>query len=164
MTLGIDRHRRPPGLLLALALGSLLLAGCGASGGDRSPSLVKVPLPPRSRLMLDVRACNKGANAYCAVELVVVGDGYRSADAMLRTEARVLRASRWRATDADTGLERAATSPGDAMRVTYATARAELEGLELGWIERKRAVAVTLAHTLFQNRPALSVLVEEAAG
>jgi hypothetical protein len=143
---------------------SLLLVGCSPSTGPRSPSLKLVPLAPNSRVLLHVRVCNRGTNAFCALQLVVVGRGYRTAVAMIDSETRLLHALRWRRVNADTGLERAAYSPSGRLRLTYATAHGELESIELGWTQRRRKITVALAHTLFANTPALALLVEEGSG
>jgi hypothetical protein len=150
--------------LSVLLTPSLALGGCGPDTGPRSPSLSAVPLAPRAHVLLQVRACNRGANAFCALELVVVGEGYPTAAALLSSETRLLRRLHWRRANADTGLERAAYSPGGHLRLTYATAHGELEGIELGWVQRRRPISVALAHALFQNTPALSLLVEEGQG
>lgn len=141
----------------------LLLAGCG-SAGDRTPSLARVPMPPRSKVILDLHACNAGSDAYCALQLVIAGKGYRTSVSMISAEAAVLRRLHWRHENADTALEHAAYSPGDKLRLTYATPKSELASIELGWVTRAHAVQVTLAHTLFADRPALSMLVEIGPG
>jgi hypothetical protein len=140
------------------------LAACSPDTGPRSPSLAKVPLAPRSRVLLQVRACNSGANAFCALQLVLVGDGYATANSLLESEARVLHRLHWKRANADTGLERAAYSPGGRIRLTYATAHGELESIDLGWTKRRHPIEVALAHALFRNTPALALLVEEGTG
>jgi len=143
---------------------SPLIVGCSPDTGPRSPSLSLVPLAPRARVLLQVRACNGGANAFCALQLVVVGSGYPTAHALLDAETHLLRTHHWLKVNADTALERAAYSPGGKVRVTYATAHGELESIELGWTQRRRPITVALAHTLFENRPALALLVENGTG
>lgn len=115
-------------------------------------------------MVTDIRACDGGANAYCGLELVVVGHGYRSPDALLAGESKLLRRLHWHHANADTALERAADSPADRLRVTYATTKGELTSIELGWVHRRPAFAVALAHTLFGRQPALAMVVEEGAG
>jgi hypothetical protein len=141
-----------------------VIGGCSPDTGPRSPSFAKVPLAPHSHVLLKVRACNRGANAFCALEAVVIGSGYPSSNALLESETRLLRRLHWRRANADTGLQRAAYSPGGKLRLTYATAHGELEGIDLGWQQRRHAIEVALAHTLFVDRPALSLLVEEGTG
>jgi hypothetical protein len=142
----------------------LAVGGCGSGGADRSPSLARVPLVRGAHVMVHVRVCNKGANAFCALELVVVGGGYRTPSEMLTAETGLLKRLHWKHANADTGLERAAYAPGDKLRLTYATAKGDLESVELGWVQRNRVVTVALAHEMFENTPALSMLVEEGAG
>jgi hypothetical protein len=158
---------RPSGTSVLVALLcslSLLIVGCSPDTGPRSPSLSLVPLAPHSHVMLQVRACNGGANPFCSLQLVVVGSGYSTAHALLDTEAQLLRRRHWRKVNADTALERAAYSPGGKVRLTYATAHGELESIELGWTQRRRLITVALAHTLFENRPAIALLVENGTG
>ena len=102
-------------------------------------------------------------NAFCALELVVAARATdREGDAL--GESVLLRRLHWRPANADTGLERAAYSPGDKLRVTYATGHGELASIELGWTKRRRVVEVALARLLFANRPAMSMLVEIGPG
>jgi hypothetical protein len=115
-------------------------------------------------VLLKVHACNGGANAFCALQLVVVATGYPNSNALLDRETQLLGRMHWRRANADTGLQRAAYSPRGKLRLTYATAHGELEGIELGWARRRRAIQVALARTLFVNQPALSLLVEEGTG
>jgi hypothetical protein len=150
--------------LVSLCAIALVLAGCSPDTGPRSPSLATVPLAPHSRVLLQIRACNSGNNSFCALQLVVVGDGYPSSDALLESETGTLHKLHWRSVNADTGLQRAAYSPSGKLRLTYATAHGELEGIELGWAKRRRAIEVALAHALFRKTPALSFLVEEGTG
>ena len=100
------------------------LAGCGKAGARRTPC----PEPAcrwrrGARIVAHVRSCDRGANAYCAVQLVVVGPGYRSSAALLAGEAAHLRALGW--TD-DGGRHRPRsarrTRPGNGLRLSLATA------------------------------------------
>jgi hypothetical protein len=150
--------------LLASCLLALLIVACSPDTGPRSPSLSHVPLVPNSRVLLQVRSCDTGAYAFCSLQLVVVGRGYPTANALLDSETELLRAHHWHRANADTGLERAAYSPSGKLRLTYATAHGELESIDLGWVQRPRRITVALAHTLFENTPALSLLVEVSAG
>ncbi len=142
----------------------LAVAGCAPGGADRVPSLASVPLARGAHVIVHVRVCNKGANAFCALELVVAGDGYRNSGQMLTAETILLKRLRWKHANADTGLERAAYDPGDKLRITYATPKGDLESVELGWVQRRRPVTVALSHVMFENKPALSMLVEEGPG
>jgi hypothetical protein len=114
--------------------------------------------------VFEERVCDAGANAFCAVELVLAGSGYPSPDALLTAETRLLRRLHWKRVNADTGLERAAYSPAGRLRLTYATARGELESVEFGWVQRPHRIAVALADTLFDRTPALAMQVEVGQG
>lgn len=144
--------------MISAVLGACLLAGCG--GGTRAPRLASLPLPPKARVSLDDRVCNRGANAFCALQLVVVGSGYQTSKELIDAETQLLRARRWNLVHAPIGPELAADSPGDHLRVTYATATGDLQGVELGWIKRARPVTVALSRTLFAHTSALSVLLQ----
>lgn len=144
--------------LTSAALGSALLAGCG--GGDRTPALHGLPLIPHLQVVERARACDKGANAYCALELVFVGRGYASSRDMLRAERKLLKHRGWAQVNAPVGQELAADSPGDHLRVTYATASQELEAIDLGWIKRPRQVTLSLSRQIFGHTSALAVLLQ----
>jgi hypothetical protein len=141
------------------AAAALLLAGCGNSG-NRSPAIGKLPLAAGSKVVAQVRQCDKGKNSYCSVELVIVNHGYGNSWALVSGERRSLSQDGWTQTHADTGDEHAAQSPGDKLRVTYATAMGDLKDVELGWITRSHAIAVALSHTIFERASAMSVLLE----
>ena len=75
-------------------------------------------------------------------------------------ERRHLTALGWTATNADTGDEHAADSPGHSLRLTYATAALDLKDVDLGWVQRARAIAQTLSQAMFARRSALSLMLE----
>jgi hypothetical protein len=147
---------KTPVFATALLL-SWALSGCGA---DRSPSLAALPLAPRTHVTMRLRTCDRGANAFCALQLVVQGSGYASSQSLLRAENRVLRARGWTHADAPVGQERGADSPGDKLRVTYATASGELEAVDLGWIKRPRPLTVALSRAIFGHEATLAVVLE----
>jgi hypothetical protein len=142
----------------ALALAAA--AGCGSSGGQKAPRLGALPLVKGAAIVAHVRQCDRGANAYCAIELVVVDNRYRSSTDLLRGEKLTLRKSGWTGAGPDTNTERAADSPGRAMRVTYATAVGELTGIDLGWIQRPRKIWLALSQSVFDRAPAIAVMLE----
>jgi hypothetical protein len=148
-----------PGAVVAAALAAGTLTGCG-NQGERSPALGKLPLAAGSRVVAQVRKCDRGQNEYCALELVVVNRGYANSWGLVDGERRSLSAHGWTQTHADTGDEHAAQSPGDKLRVTYATAMGDLKDVELGWITRTHRIAVAMSHTLFERTAAMSVLLE----
>jgi hypothetical protein len=144
----------------ALGAGACALAGCGGNGGDRVPALSRLPLAPGSHVVAQVRKCNHGQNAYCALEVVVVDRRYPNSWALVDGERRSLSQHGWTETHADTGDEHAAQSPGTGLRVIYATAMGDLKDVELGWISRSHAISVALSNTIFARAAAMSVLLE----
>jgi hypothetical protein len=145
-------------VVVALAAGAL--AGCGGSGGDRSPNLSGLPLASGSRVVARAKQCDGGSNAYCALELVVVDPAFRDSGVLVTAEKRSLAHHGWMADNGPNGDERAAESPGDKLRVTYATAYGDLKDIELGWIKRARPISLALSHTLFGREAAMSVMLE----
>ncbi|HWE34909.1 MAG TPA: hypothetical protein VG410_15560 [Solirubrobacteraceae bacterium] len=142
--------------MAVLAAGAL--AGCG--GGDRMPTVGRLPLAPGSRVVSQVRECNSGSNAYCAVELVVVNKRSTNSLALIAQERQALSQRGWTSTHATNGDEHAALSPGDKLRVTYATAYGDLKDIELGWISRAKPISLALSHALFARAAAMSVILE----
>lgn len=137
-----------------------VLAGCGGGNAGKL-SASQVPLVPGARVVAQVTQCDRGANAYCALALVVQDQRYRNSDQLEKAEHHRVRAAGWRGVGADTADENAAESPSHKLRITYATAYGELKGIDLGWIHRPRAIATVLARTMFAHAPAtISILVE----
>jgi len=147
-------------VVVAVALAAGALAGCGGNGGDRTPDLAKLPLASGSRVVARVRQCDRGSNAYCAVELVVVDPTSHDSGSLVFAERRILARHGWTTDHSTNGDERAAESPGDKLRVTYATAYGDLKDIELGWITRSHAISLALSHTLFDRYAAMSVMLE----
>src|SRR5580704_17589472 len=147
-------------LAAAVLTGAGVLAGCGGNGGTRAPTLGKLPLAAGSQVVARVKKCDRGQNAYCALELVVVNRDYQNSWALVAGERRSLSQGGWTQTHADTGDEHAAQSPGDKLRVTYATAMGELKDVVLGWITRSHTISVALSKTIFARAAAMSVLLE----
>jgi len=142
---------------------ALGLAGCG-SGSPRVPDVGGLPLVGGTSVVAQARQCDAGANAYCAVELVVVDPRLRSSDDLRKAERDRLVASGWSRTNGDTGNEFAADSPGHRLRVTYATPQGDLQGIDLGWIQRSRAITLALSRALFARSAALSMMLERGSG
>jgi hypothetical protein len=145
-------------VVVAVALAACALAGCG--GGDRTPDLARLPLAPGSRIVARAQQCDAGSNAYCAVELVVVDPAWHDSGSLVFAEKRILAHHGWAADRGANGDEHAAESPGDKLRVTYASAYGDLKDIELGWIKRSHAISVALSHTLFDRSAAMSVMLE----
>jgi hypothetical protein len=142
------------------AVAALALAGCGQSASSRSPTLTGVPLAKGVRVVAHVRRCDRGTNPYCAVQVVVVGGRYRSSEALMSGETRHLRSLGWAQTSGDSGVEQAAESPGHKLRLTYATAALDLQGVDLGWIRRSPEITQALSRIMFSRAPALSLMLE----
>lgn len=147
-------------LILALPALVAALAACGTSASSRSPYAAELPLVPGARIVEQTKQCDRGANAYCAVELVVVDRRFDSSGALLFGERHRLHYQGWGLEQGDTGPQHAAVSPTHKVRVVYATAEGDLEGIDLGWIQRPRAITVALDRELFAGTPAMSVTLE----
>lgn len=145
--------------VLALTAGmAATLAGCG--GSTRSPQASSLPLVQGARVMTNVRQCNGGSNAYCSIELVVLGPKYESSRALVLAERDRLRAEGWTGASPTTGDQLADESPNNKLRVTYATAFQDLKGADIGWIKRSWPTVSALDQTVFDRVVAMSVLLE----
>jgi hypothetical protein len=113
---------------------------------------------------LSDRTCDRGANAYCSLQLVVVGRHYQTSRQLVRAERSLLERHHWAHANAPVGIEFAADSPSDRMRVTYATAGNDLLGVDQGWIKRGRPITLALSHAMFANTSAMSVLLVLGTG
>jgi hypothetical protein len=156
------RPRRASVVALVLAATAGTTA-CGGSGAPRAPDLSALPLVPRAHVVTRVTACDTGKNAYCAIELVVQAAGYRTSDDLLLSERRALHARGWTGAKGDTTPESAADSPGHRLRVTYATAAGELDGIDQGWITRERQVTLALSRAIFDGRPTIALMLERGS-
>jgi hypothetical protein len=151
---------KPRRLLLWPLLLATALAGCGQGGGDKTPDSSKLPLVAGARILQQIRRCDPGANAFCALELVVVDPSYHSSLDFLAVEQHHLLTHGWTGASPPIGEERAADSPGHKLHITYATAYGDLKGIDLGWIHRTHRTAVALSHALFDHASTISVLLE----
>jgi len=136
------------------------LAGCGETTAPSSTSLAQVPLVKGARIVTQARQCDRGANAFCAIEAVVIGPRFSSSGALAASERRHLRKLGWAGAAGDNGDERAALSPDHKLRVTYANATGDLIGIELGWIKRPWAIEWTLHQALINQTPVISIMLE----
>ena len=142
----------------------MLLAGCGAaSTAERTPTSSAVPLVPGSRVVKQVRVCDRGSRAYCAIDLVVVNGNYASSDIFARDESHVLRGSGWSLADGDTSQQSAANSPGHHLRLTYATAAGDLREIDLGAINRPWPITYALSNSMFDRDAAMSMRLQVGA-
>ncbi len=136
------------------------LAGCGQTSGGRDVSLKQLPLVPGARIVSSVKQCDRGANAFCALNLVIVDRLYHSSEALLKAEHVWVHAAGWRGVGGDTDDEKAAESPTHNLRVTYATAFGDLKDIDLLTIRRPRTISLALSRELFNRSSALSILLE----
>jgi hypothetical protein len=119
-----------------------------------------VPLADGTRVVAQTRRCDRGANPFCAVQLVVVGARDHSSVRLLNREAEHLKSLGWTVSNGDTGVESASESPGHKLRLTYATAADDLEGVDLGWIRRSPEITMALSRVMFNRNAALSLMLE----
>jgi hypothetical protein len=155
------------GVLQALAPALVLavtLAGCGgASPAQRTPTVSRLPLLSGSRIVEQVRTCDQGANAYCAIDLVVRNRGYVSSDILYRDEGRLLKKDGWTLAHGDIGAESSANSPQHTLRVTFSTAAGDLQEVDLGLITRPWPIVYALSSSMFARAPAMSMVLEVGA-
>lgn len=147
---------------LALLAGAALvvLSGCGQSSSGKAPELAGVPLAGGIRVVAHNRRCDRGANPFCAVQLVVVGRRHQTSTDLMNGERDHLASLGWTQSNGDTGDEQAADSPGHKLRLTYATASNDLKGIDLGWIKRSRSITMALSRVMFDRAGAMSLMLE----
>jgi hypothetical protein len=159
--------RAPTTMLMVIALaGCVVLAGCGGATNRRDLGLKNIPLPPGSRVTAVARVCDRGANAYCAEQLVVTGGGrgrYTSSADLLNSENEHLKQLGWSDARGNTGKQLAAQSPGNELRLYFATAYNDLLALDMGWIHRSAPIGRALSAAIFDRAPALSVMLVRAS-
>jgi hypothetical protein len=144
-----------------LVMCAVVLAGCGAhSGGGNVPNVAGLPLVRGSAIVARITECDRSANAFCGVELVVVNRESHSSGELVAMERSRLRKSGWSIGQGDIPAERSASSPDGRLRVTYATASGDLLGIDLGWISRSRPVGQALARAMFERQPTMSIMLE----
>jgi len=142
--------------LLALAA----LAGCGGVGRTSPESLRQVPLVSGAQIVSQTKQCDIGSNRFCALEAVVVDRQAGSSGALTAAEDRLLHRRGWKSSAGDDGDEVAADSPGQKLRVTYATAFDDLIGLDEHWIKRASSIEIALDRTVINRTPAMSIMLE----
>ena len=118
---------------------------------------------PGSQIVQQFRRCDRGSNAFCAVDLVVTNRWYNASDLLTEDESQLLRDRGWSLADGDTGLQSAANSPGHKLRLTYATAENDLREIVLGNIQRPWPITYALSNTMFDRAPAMSMRLEVGA-
>ena len=110
-----------------------------------------------------MRECDQGSRAYCTIELVVLDSRYPSSDILAHDESHVLRKAGWSLADGDTSTETAANSPGHKLRLTYSTAADDLQQIDLGLITRPTPITHALSSAIFDQTPAMSMMLEVGA-
>jgi hypothetical protein len=156
--------RRLGAVALGLTVAACLaLTGCGSGGGPRAPAVAQLPLVPGARIAAQVRQCDAGTSAYCAIELVVLDHRYTSSDVLANDERKHLQMLGWSIANGDTGNEAAANSPHHNLRVTYAPAIDDLQGIDLGWIKRAQPITLALSNSMFDREAAMSMMLEVGA-
>jgi hypothetical protein len=147
---------------MVLALVATATGGCGssASSGPSPPDAARLPLVRGSRIIEQVRECDRSANAFCGVELVVVNSRVHSSGALVTKERYRLGKLGWTFAQGDIPKEQAAQSPDGKLRATYATAANDLLGIDLGWIARSTTVARSLSRQMFAGVSAMSIMIE----
>ena len=149
-------------LLTAVAV-AVAVAGCGRGGNPRAIGVSEVPLPSGATVLDSVRSCDRGANPYCSVQLVVVGPGYGTSTALLAGEQAALKRQGWTSALGPQGKEKGSDSPGHNLRMTYSTAYQGLLALDSGYIQRAPALAHAMAGVVFTGSPALSLILERGS-
>jgi len=147
---------------IVLALVATTTAGCGSStsSGPTGSDLARLPLVRGSQIVNQVRACDRSANAFCGIELVVINTRVHSSGALVTKERYRLRKLGWTFAQGDIPDEQAAQSPDGRIRATYATGPNDLLAIDLGWITRSRVVALALSRHLFGGVPTMSIMLE----
>jgi hypothetical protein len=148
------------GALLTVASACVALAGCGSGGGSHQPNLSQLPLVDGADVVTQVSSCD---HAFCAIEIVVTDHRYKTSTDLVEDEHMQLRKHGWTGGQGDTNQQKAADSPGHKLRVTYATASGDLRGIDLGSIQRSRKITLALSHVMFDQAPAMSIMLEVGA-
>jgi hypothetical protein len=143
----------------AIVVGSVVvLSGCG--GSDRIPKLAALPVVRGAHVVSKIRVCDKGSNHYCALELVLTDPHYATPRDLVLAESELLRAHGWSGASAQTGDEMADESPGNDLRLTYATAYGDLHDIEFGWVQRTRQTQEALSKQMFAGAIAMSAQLQ----
>jgi hypothetical protein len=150
-------------VLLSAAAMATALAGCAHGGNPRSIGLSEVPVPSGATIVGSVRSCDRGANSYCSVQVVVVGPHYGTSTALLAGEKARLKQLGWTTTLGPQGKEKGSDSPGHNLRLTYSTAYEDLLALDSGYIQRAPALAHAMSRVVFTGSPALSLNLERGS-
>ncbi|MGA2925697.1 MAG: hypothetical protein ABSG43_06830 [Solirubrobacteraceae bacterium] len=139
------------------------LAGCGDGGPRAALDVARLPFVAGAQVTAQARQCDRGANAFCALQFVAVDPRYHSSGDFIVAERRYLRSLGWSLVNGEANGERAAESPGHKLRLTYSSATSDLQQVELGLIQRARPIEVALSQALFRGAPAMSLMLEDSS-
>lgn len=149
---------------LVLAGCALALSACGTGGASGPLTLSRLPLIPGASVATQARQCDHGANAFCAIEAVIIDPHAQSSGALVASEHRMLHSLGWTTSAGDDGDEVAADSPGHKLRLTYATTLGDLIGFDEQWIKpprpREIEIGLALSRLYINGTPAMSILLE----
>ena len=143
-----------------MIVGALIVVGCGQSRRHPRLAIDGAPLVHGARVVAQARSCDRGAHAYCSLQLVVVGSGFQDSTALLTAEEARLKALGWTWTAGDTPKERSADSPGHRLRLSLAIAPDDLLSWDQGQVRRRPPIAHALALAMFKRAPALSLMLQ----
>ncbi len=134
-----------------------MLAGCGQSQQLGNP---QVPFIKGAQVLQQTRRCDEGSHAFCSVDMVVINPLYKSSGEFLVDERKHLQKLGWTVQEGEIEQERSAVSPGQKLRIVYATAAGDLLALDQNWIKRPQSIGVALSRMLFAGLPTISLMVE----
>ncbi|MFZ1995232.1 MAG: hypothetical protein WAU75_14055 [Solirubrobacteraceae bacterium] len=146
-------------LLVAMAALALAIVVTGRGGTPRAIGLRNLPMLEGTRVLTQVRSCDRSVSAYCALQVVVVDEHYGTSAALRLAYAARLAKLGWTASKGPVDAETAADSPGHELRLTYATAYGELTDIDVGSVQRTAAISHALSDTIFNRTPALSLML-----
>ena len=145
---------------LGLTATALALAGCGHAASTAALRSEVVPLPPGAEIVAQERQCDRGANAFCALELAVIDPSLRSSGDLVTLEGRTLGQAGWTSVPGDAGNERGADSPSQKFHLSYGTSLADLVGAGAGWFKRAHTIALVLSRQLLGRVPAIALSLQ----
>ena len=146
-------------IVAAMVVVAVAIVATGRGGTPRAVGLKNIPTIPGTRMLTKVRSCDRGVNPYCSVQVVLVGDRYRTSQALRETYGATLLKRGWTTTKGPDGDETAADSPGHELRLTFATAYEDLLGIDSNWIQRTPAISHSLSSAMFDGAPTLSIML-----
>jgi hypothetical protein len=147
-------------VLAVVVIAVAVLVATGRGGTPRAIGLRNIPLPTGTRVVANVRSCDRGVNPYCTIQVVVVGNRYPNSAVLRAAYAKQLAKLGWTTAKGPDGNETAADSPGHELRVTFATAYEDLLGVDSNWIQRTATISHSLSSTMFDRTAALSLMLQ----